>query len=186
MFKIITSRGLSRIFSVLFRRHVANLDTIRLALQHVAHIGYVSLFPLLLTLIPPGSPKLDMVLDIIEKDLMTAYGLRSLATSSSFYGQSNAPGDHPYWRGYIWMPINYLAVVALKHYEIHAEFEHTRIRCAELYAKLRGGLVSNVLKEYTRTGYLWEQYDDRTGEGTRGHPFSGWTALIVNILSESY
>ncbi|CAM9186630.1 unnamed protein product [Ectocarpus fasciculatus] len=155
-------------------------------IQHVSNIGYVSLFPFLLTIVPPGSTKLDHILDIIENELLTDYGLRSLATSNQFYGMSNSPGDNPYWRGYIWLNINYLAVTALKHYEMHAARESTRNRCSELYSSLRESLISNVLSEYRRTGYLWEQYDDSSGQGTRGHPFSGWTALIVNIISESY
>ena len=90
------------------------------------------------------------------------------------------------YRGYIWININYLAIVALKHYEFAAINELTRERCGRLYSSLRGHLIENVLKEFARTGYLWEQYDDITGKGVRGHPFSGWTALIVNIYTEMY
>jgi mannosyl-oligosaccharide glucosidase len=39
---------------------------------------------------------------------------------------------------------------------------------------------------YTRTGFFWEQYDDKTGQGRRSHPFTGWTALILAIMAEEY
>ena len=29
-------------------------------------------------------------------------------------GRANAPGDAPYWRGAIWVPINYLAAAGLR------------------------------------------------------------------------
>ena len=34
-----------------------------------------------------------------------------------------------------------------------------------VYHKLRAAVVENVAKEYRRTGYVWEQYNDETGEG---------------------
>ena len=34
-----------------------------------------------------------------------------------------------------------------------------------VYHKLRTAVVENVAKEYRRTGYVWEQYNDETGEG---------------------
>ena len=42
--------------------------------------------------------------------------MRSLDKDDRFYQRENAPGDAPYWRGYIWMPINYLALQALHTY----------------------------------------------------------------------
>jgi mannosyl-oligosaccharide glucosidase len=43
-----------------------------------------------------------------------------------------------------------------------------------------------VLGQYASTGHFWEQYEDTTGAGMRGHPFTGWTALVVNIMAEKY
>ena len=59
-------------------------------------------------------------------------------------------------------------------------------RIETLYNKLRVNVQRTVLGEYSRTGYFWEQYDDLTGAGIRGHPFTGWTALVVNIMAEKY
>ena len=59
-------------------------------------------------------------------------------------------------------------------------------RCRDVYRQLRANVMRMVLSEHQRTGHFWEQYDDRTGQGMRGHPFTGWTALIVNIMSEQY
>jgi mannosyl-oligosaccharide glucosidase len=71
-----------------------------LSLQHIPRIGYVSLFPLLMRMLPPGSPRIDAVLDIIESPdlLWSDHGLRSIAKNDTFYRRQNAPGDEPYWR----------------------------------------------------------------------------------------
>ena len=47
-------------------------------------------------------------------------------------------------------------------------------------------MLRAVVSEWTKSGALWEQYDDRSGKGIMGHPFSGWTALVVNIMGEIY
>ncbi len=43
-----------------------------------------------------------------------------------------------------------------------------------------------LVSEYHDNGYLFEQYDDRTGRGTSSHPFTGWTALVALIATNSY
>lgn len=50
------------------------------SLQLVPQFGYISLFPLLMRLIPPGSPVLGRQLKLLrdERRLWTPYGLRSL------------------------------------------------------------------------------------------------------------
>ena len=64
--------------------------------------------------------------------------------------------------------------------------EQIQLRCADIYMKLRQNILQLVLSEHKRTGHFWEQYDDRTGKGMRGHPFTGWTALILNIMGAKY
>lgn len=86
--------------------------------------------------------------------------------------------------GPIWIPINYLALGALNHY---AGLEGVyQARASRLYTRLRNNVLQTVLGQYANTGRFWEQYEDATGAGMRGHPFTGWTALVVNIMAEKY
>lgn len=59
-------------------------------------------------------------------------------------------------------------------------------RAQKIYTKLRDNLIQNVYKNYKKTGYVWEQYSEETGEGKRSHPFTGWTSLILLIMAEKY
>jgi mannosyl-oligosaccharide glucosidase len=88
-------------------------------------------------------------------------------------------------RGPIWIPVNYLAIRALHHYA-SLEVSPHRERAADLYTKLRANVIRTISSEYERTGYFWEQYNDVTGNGMRGHPFTGWTSLLLNIMAERY
>ena len=56
----------------------------------------------------------------------------------------------------------------------------------QLYQALRSNILSNVGKQYEETGYLWENYKDDMGRGQGSHPFTGWTALLVLMESETY
>ena len=144
------------------------------------------LFPFLLEILDSSNPHLGSILAAIldPGQLFTPYGLRSLSKSASIYDKRNTEHDPPYWRGPIWININFLAVRALRGYA-GREGPH-RARAAEAYSTLRRALVSNVVKEYKRTGYVWEQYNDRTGEGQGCRPFTGWSALVVLIMGEEY
>ncbi|KAL4859841.1 Mannosyl-oligosaccharide glucosidase GCS1 [Chlorella vulgaris] len=148
-------------------------------LQLVPQFGYIGLFPLLMRLIPPSSPVLGRQLLLLRDTnrLWTDHGLRSLSQSASLYQQRNTEHDPPYWRGAIWINVNYVAVQALQHYGSLAG--PYQLRAAKLHQELRRNLVQNIVKEYDRTGYLWEQYDDITGQGKGSHPFTGWTALLA-------
>jgi len=148
--------------------------------------GYVSLFPFLLQLLQPDSDKLGIILSsLTNPDLLyTPYGLRSLSKSSPLYMKRNTEHDAPYWRGPIWININFLTIRALHHYK-SVPGPHQR-QAGEVYSLLREGVVSTVMREYHRTGYVWEQYSDRTGEGQGCKPFTGWSALSVLIMGETF
>ncbi|GJP65120.1 hypothetical protein CLOP_g22023 [Closterium sp. NIES-67] len=165
------------------RRAVRGSPTLRF----VPHFGYVSLFPLLLRLIPPHADELGQQLELLrsEKLLWTDYGLRSLAATSSLYMRRNTEHDPPYWRGPVWINLNYLALSALRFYS--SESGPHSSTAGELHRQLRFNLVRNIVGRYQESGYLWEQYDNTAdGRGKGAHPFTGWTALLVLIASDSF
>lgn len=155
-------------------------------LQHVNALGYVSLFPFLLHVLSPASARLEHVLrDMRDANkLWTPYGLRSLSKADPLYMKRNTEHDAPYWRGPVWINLNYLAVRALHHYG--AVDGPYREKAAALYEELRTNIVNNVYRQYVETGYVWEQYNDNTGRGQGSHPFTGWSALTVLMMAEQY
>lgn len=155
-------------------------------LRFVPQYGYVSLFPLAMGLIPPHAPELATELaSLRDASIWTPYGLRSLSNTSSIYNARNTEHDPPYWRGAVWMNINYLVLRALEGYSKHPHVAQTGVgeEAAAMAHLLRSSLISTVTREYTNRGYLFEQYDDQTGQGKGCHPFTGWTSLVVLMTS---
>ena len=124
------------------------------------------------------------------KHLWSPYGIRSLSLSHPEFGEGE-----DYWKGAIWMPMNYMALTALhevysfplmfltsthvpeqKYAAVEGPYQE---QARKIYIKLRTNIIDNVFKEYERTGYVWEQYNALTGEGRRSHPFTGWTSLVT-------
>ncbi|KAF3935667.1 hypothetical protein ABW19_dt0206655 [Dactylella cylindrospora] len=145
---------------------------------HVCHVGYVSIFPFLLGLLPHDSDKLGSILNIIgdENALWSPFGLRSLSREDEFYSK----GEN-YWRGPIWVNMNYLAILRLKEYG-SLEGPHQKL-AAKLYKDLRKNVVKNVYRVWKETGFAWEQYEQETGNAKGVQHFLGWTSLVVNIMS---
>lgn len=90
--------------------------------QFVPHIGYNSLFPLALELIPWDSPDVASQLTLLADptQLWSDFGLRSLSKRSSLYNRHNSNDNAPYWRGSVWINVNFLVLRSL----------HTCHRCA--------------------------------------------------------
>lgn len=148
----------------------------------VCHKGYISIFPFLLGLVPHDSPRLKHILDDIQDPdgMWSDFGIRSLAKSDEYFGK-----NENYWRGPIWIPMNYMALNAL--YTVYAkEPGPYQAQAGILYEQLKSNVVKNVFKEWKRTGFTWEQYDPINGEGRRSKPFTGWTTLVAMIMAEEY
>jgi len=139
------------------------------------HAGYVTMFPLALKLIPTDAPELTAVLDVLAspEHMWSPHGLRSLASSSPIYDQHNTKHDAPYWRGAIWINMNYLILDALRT----TYAGHPRAR--EIADALRDNLVATIGRQYHERGFVFENYDDKTGEGRGCFPFTGWSALVA-------
>ena len=153
--------------------------------QLVCHKGYISLFPFMLDLIPHNHKNIPAILDLIADpdQLWSAYGIRSLSKQDELYGT-----DENYWRSPIWMNINYLIVKSLHTLATDttsatAAPKKTREQARKIYSDLRKNLVDNVVKQWKDTGFAWEQYNPETGLGQRTQHFTGWTSLVVVIMS---
>lgn len=169
-----------------------NLEMIRITTKNPEYrlvdssFGYVSLFPFLMQIIEPDSHKLGKILTDIRNpnNLWSDYGLRSLSPNSPLYMKRNTEHDPPYWRGQVWININFLAIRALHFYStVEGPFKN---QSKEIYKELRMNVIRNLMNQYTKTGYIWEQYNDKTGEGSGCRPFTGWSALVVSIMGETY
>ncbi|GAU97167.1 hypothetical protein RvY_08513 [Ramazzottius varieornatus] len=153
-------------------------------LTHVDAFGYVSLFPLMLRIVEPSSPKLSLILDGLRdpKRLWTDYGVRSLSLDNPIHAARNTEHDPPYWRGAVWINMNYLILKALTFYgRAPGPYQDKSIKIAQ---ELKHNLVTNMYRQWRKTGHVFEQYVD--GEGKGSHPFTGWSSLIVLILSDFY
>ncbi|KAJ5887656.1 FAD dependent oxidoreductase [Penicillium taxi] len=145
---------------------------------HVCHKGYVSIFPFLTGMLGPDSPRLKPILDLISdpEELWSDYGIRSLSKKNKHYGT-----EENYWRSPIWVQINYLVLRNLHAIATVPGPQQEKSR--DTYSKLRKNLVENVFQEWKRTGFAWEQYNPETGNGQRTQHFTGWTSMVVNIMS---
>jgi mannosyl-oligosaccharide glucosidase len=144
--------------------------------QTVCHLGYMSLMPLLLGHLNESHPNLPAVLDLLSdsKKLWSPYGLRSLSLTDENYGK----GDN-YWRGAVWMNLNVLAVLRLRDI---GNGTSQGVRARSLAAALRTRVVNTVYNSWEQTGFVWEQYNDKTGQGQRSRAFTGWTACVILLM----
>ena len=80
--------------------------------------------------------------------------------------------------------MNYLAVRALYYYG--HQIGPSKDLALKLYDELKSNLIQNMFRQYQKTGFVWENYDDGTGEGRGTKPFTGWSSLIVLIMADKY
>lgn len=150
--------------------------------QHNCHLGYVSLFPLLTGLMKADHPNLPDVLALLsdKTKLWSPSGLRSLSRVDPMYRQ-----DEDYWRGAVWINLNVLAVQRLRALGMEDQpnpSTPTQEKALAIAEELRDRVVKLVYKGYARTGFVWEQYDDKTNQGRHSRAFTGWTACVILLM----
>ena len=149
------------------------------------HTGYLNFWPLFLYAVDVKSDRFaSLVEKLIDKDygMWTPYGITSMSKKDPYYKM----GDN-YWTSPIWMNINFLITKSLFDYSRNPEVpEDLRAKIKTAYGELRQNLIDMIVGEYSRTGFIWEVYNDDTGAGMDNHPFTGWSALIANLLAEIY
>lgn len=98
----------------------------------VCHKGYLSLFPFLLEHLAPTSEHLGHLLDLLHdpEHLWSPYGIRSLSASHPEFGK----GEN-YWKGPIWIQMNYLALRAL--HKVNSASRNCPIRYLRNFIDLR-------------------------------------------------
>ena len=81
-----------------------------------------------------------------QSDLLwSEFGLRSLSARDPLYMKYNTQHDPPYWRGQVWININFLACRALHHYANTPGINQQKAQ--DIYKKLRKNIVNNLYKQ---------------------------------------
>jgi mannosyl-oligosaccharide glucosidase len=96
----------------------------------------------MLSLLPLDSPHLGPILDMLRdpEQLWSEFGIRSLSKSHPEFGQ----GEN-YWRGPIWVQMNYMVLGALHNTYVREEGPFQE-RAREIYEELRKNVVDNVFE----------------------------------------
>ena len=153
---------------------------------HSSHIGYVTLFPLMLGQLCPKTHKATIRLlteTVLSNQLLLSefYGVMSLAKTDIFFGA----GEN-YWRGNIWANMNLLIVGALHAYSEAYLGEDPQL-AALLKTKaerIRLDWLNATKKAWDQAGSPREYIDPLSGEGGGATNFAGWTAAAVALLED--
>jgi len=81
--------------------------------------------------------------------------------------------------------MNYLILRALYRYYSFGDGPYVT-RARNLYNNLRRNLISNLFRVYNNQNDFFEQYNPHSGAGQGQYPFTGWTSLIILVMSETY
>jgi hypothetical protein len=141
----------------------------------IAHKSYSGLIPLIAGVVPPE--RLPRILAALrsEQEFLSVGGIRSVSAASPLYRPgTGGHGVNSNWRGPVWVPINYMLVEVLRDID------------PSLSAEIRDRVVHNVEADWQATNRFHEFFDGDTGEGLGADHQAGWTALVANLIHESW
>ena len=185
---------------------------------------------LLLSLVPKDRMNKLMRTFLDEKEFLSEYGIRSLSKAHETpytitidginYSINYEPaessiglfGGNSNWRGPIWMPLNYLFILALREYHRYSgdqlKFEYPTgsnkfmdlnqisielsKRVIKIFEKDKeGNRPVNALhkQKYKGTHFddlvlFYEYFNGDTGRGVGASHQTGWTALVAKLINE--
>ncbi len=85
----------------------------------------------------------------------------------------------------MWVHMSYLSLRALKNKYATTSGPYQQ-KAQKIYDDLRNNVVDNTFKEYSKTGYVFEQYNPKDGHGQRGYPFTGWSSTVALMMAEIF
>ncbi len=141
------------------------------------HVGYINLFPIIFGYLKKDDEAFRNILSMLkDKNILNSpYGIRSLSKSDPLYHSGE-----DYWRGNIWINLNYLTLRGLKKYY------HNDSEAVEVYQEIRIKVIKTIFKNWKISKTFYEQYSDIDGKGVKARPFNGWSSLVLNIITEKY
>eukprot|EP00347_Sterkiella_histriomuscorum_P002218 403369017 len=154
-----------------------------------ANTGIINMFPVAFNLFQGNLDRLEDTLRFgVDADtIFSPYGLRGVSTRDLEY----FPGTG-YWRGPIWVSVNYLVLRGLYKYYLDytprdpLSEDGTIKTPKDYYQVVRQNLAQVIYDNWEPQHLLYENFNDVTGQGQYSHPFSGWTTLMLLIMNEKY
>ncbi|KAF8821978.1 mannosyl-oligosaccharide glucosidase [Cardiosporidium cionae] len=125
-----------------------------------------------------------------ENFLFSPHGLRSLSKSDSHFHTGE-----DYWRGNIWVNVNFLFLRGFMLYydssfppdeSSGTDDFHLALNFKSSYRAVRSRLVQTILSSFDNQETFFEHYNEKTGRGGGAKSFTGWTTTFLLIIHELY
>ncbi len=133
--------------------------------KHLEYISSSSFTPLF-----AGIPSKERA-SVLVKTLMQKFGKKNLYLCASFDPSNERYEPKKYWRGPVWINLNWILYKGLKQYSFENEAQRTKEDTITLVKKFGFYEYFDARKEKDKAGY-------------GGHNFSWTAALIIDLLHE--
>ena len=153
--------------------------------QFSRHIGIVNFFPVMFGLVSNTTRLSNSIDSLSDPNQMFGFGgLRSLGAQDLYYNVGLN-----YWRSPVWINVNFMTLGGLFQFYIGDSQQYPvalKTKGRTLYNSARSNLIRSVYTTWMNTHFFYENFNDNTGAPQFGHPFNGWTSLILLVIAEKY